>query len=375
MRIFVSSTFVDLQPDRQAAIEALRRAQLDPWGMEWFVSEPSYPLDVCLQELRQSDAVILMIGFYAGSLIPGSPGITYTRAEFEFAKQLDKPVFVFFKLEGGRPVNKETDPAKRAALDDFRNAVTSWKVTPQYYDSLDRLQVEVLVALQRWDAQGRPGARRVFTTPAEHFAPYDSGVPRLFDYKQQLRGREKELQELRQFLNDDSKIVGLLSGRGGIGKSKLLRDWTQSVKDRTILFVREDAEWHGEAAKEIPAGKVLIIADDVQRFGSLDRLLLLVRGMRTRQDVKILLGSRPTGLGPIDNSLAGVFDSATVFRLPPLERISSQGVKELALEVLGTEHSPSRAGADRCLRRHTARNGHRRPLNRSRGNFARVARQ
>jgi hypothetical protein len=50
VRIFVSSTFVDLRAERDAAAEALRRAQLVPWGMEVFVSEPSSPLDVCLEQ-------------------------------------------------------------------------------------------------------------------------------------------------------------------------------------------------------------------------------------------------------------------------------------------------------------------------------------
>jgi hypothetical protein len=67
MRIFVSSTFVDLRAERDAAAAALRHSQLVPWGMELFLSEPSSPLEVCLRELRLSDAVVLIIGFHAGS--------------------------------------------------------------------------------------------------------------------------------------------------------------------------------------------------------------------------------------------------------------------------------------------------------------------
>jgi hypothetical protein len=66
MRIFVSSTFKDLRPERESAQEALRRSELVPWGMELFVSEPSKPLDVCLEQVQLSDAVILIIGFMAG---------------------------------------------------------------------------------------------------------------------------------------------------------------------------------------------------------------------------------------------------------------------------------------------------------------------
>ncbi len=67
MLIFISSTFVDLRPEREAAKEAL-----------------------------------LLIGFNAGSLIPESPELTYTRAEFDLAQKLGRPVFPFFRTDGGR---------------------------------------------------------------------------------------------------------------------------------------------------------------------------------------------------------------------------------------------------------------------------------
>ena len=62
MRLFISSTFRDLRPERDAAREALLRSELVPWGMELFVSEPSKPLNVCLEQVQLSDAVVLVIG-------------------------------------------------------------------------------------------------------------------------------------------------------------------------------------------------------------------------------------------------------------------------------------------------------------------------
>ena len=338
MRIFVSSTFKDLRPERESAQEALRRSELVPWGMELFVSEPSKPLDVCLEQVQLSDAVILIIGFMAGSLIPESPELTYTRAEFALAQRLGRPVFAFFKTEGGVPVNKETDADKKKALDDFKNAVTSAGITPAYFDSPDRLTTELLLAVTNWNAQGRPGARRVFTTPKEFFAPFESDAPRLFDFKQTIRGREEQLQGLSAFLADPTEIVGVLTGRGGIGKSKLLHDWVQTVGNRKVLYVMEDADWHTDAAKEIPVGDLLIVADDAHRFDFLDRLLLLVRNLGQRQNVKLVLGARPSGSGSIDASLSIRFDVSQNKRFPQLERVGNQSVRDLALEVLGADH-------------------------------------
>src|SRR5438045_6798341 len=210
MRIFISSTFVDLRAERESAVEALRRSQLVPWGMELFVSEPSYPLDVCLSELRLSDAVVLIIGFYAGSLIPEAHGLTYTGAGFQLAQQLGRPVFAFFKTDGGKPLNKETDAEKQKALDDFRGAVRAANITPSYFDTPERLQVELLLAMEKWNAEGRPGSRLVFTTAKEFFAHFESDTPRLFDFKQTLRGRDTQIAALNTFLTDPASLVGVL---------------------------------------------------------------------------------------------------------------------------------------------------------------------
>jgi hypothetical protein len=339
MRVFVSSTFVDLRDERNAAAEALLRSQLVPWGMELYVSEPSSPLDVCLRELRLSDAVVLIIGFYAGSLIPEVNGLTYTGAEFQLAQQLGKPVFAFFKTEAGKPLNKETVAAKKKALDEFRSAVTSANITPAYFDTPERLQVELLLAMEKWNAEGRPGSRLVFTTPKEFFARFESDTPRLFDFKQRLRGRDTQITALNAFLAAPESIVGVLAGRGGIGKSKLLHDWTRTVNDGTVLYVKEDAEWHPEAAKEIPAGDALIVVDDAHRLAFLDRVLVLARGLREHHKVKVLLGTRPSGVGQIDAMLSVGFGAAEVSRFQQLERMPQQGVRELAVEVLGAEHA------------------------------------
>ena len=170
MRIFISSTFVDLRTEREAAREALLRSELVPWGMELFLSQPSKPLKVCLEQVQLSDAVVLIIGFKAGSLIPETPELTYTGGEFQLAQKLGRPVFAFFKTEGGIPMNKETAPELHQALEDFKKAVTSANITPAYFDCPDRLQTELLLAMGNWNAQGRPGARLVFTTPSEFFA-------------------------------------------------------------------------------------------------------------------------------------------------------------------------------------------------------------
>lgn len=339
MRVFISSTFKDLRPERQAAIEVLQRAEFVPWGMELFVTSPSKPLDEALRELQLSDAVLLIIGFKAGSLVPEAPSFTYTAAEFEHARRFNKPIFAFIQTEGGNWVNKEPDGPLRTALGDFKKAVDAANVTAGYFENVDRLQTEIVLAMQKWNDQGRPGARLTFTTPTEFFAPFRStGAPRLFDFQQVLRGRAAELEALNGFLADSNLLVGVLPGRGGIGKSKLLHDWSARVAGATVLYVRDNAVWHPEAFKEIPAGNAVIVADDAHRLSFLEEVLGLVRALSEHQSIKIVLGTRPSGMGQIDAALSTRFETSQVRRFAQLRQINRGNVIELAAESLGAAH-------------------------------------
>ncbi len=339
MRIFISSTFKDLRPERQAVQDVLRRAALVPWGMELFASEPSAPLEVALRELELSDAVILIVGFKAGSLIPENAGLTYTAAEFHRARDLGRPIFAFLHTEGGNWTNKETETALWTALDGFVKGVRDSDITPAYFETTDQLQTEALLTIERWNAEGRPGARKVFTTPKEFFAPLKkAGAPRLFDFDQTLRGRTTEIDSLNAFVSSPDQFVALLIGRGGIGKSKLLHDWVRGQEIRKVIYVRDDASWHPECAKEIPRGDVIIVADDAHRLECLENLLSLVRHLNERQTIKLILAVRPSAVSHLDAALATRFDPAEVQRFPVLERLTIQSVTPLAEEVLGPGH-------------------------------------
>ena len=106
----------------------------------------------------------------------------------------------------------------------------------------------------------------MFTTPTEFFAPFQSDVPRLFDFKQTLRGRELSWDHWTHFSPIRQRSWAWSRAGAASAKSKLLHDWVHTVTNRTVLYLREDADWHPEVAKEIPAGDVLIVADDAHRF-------------------------------------------------------------------------------------------------------------
>jgi len=172
---FLSSTFTDLVKERNSVLEALRKKRMLPLAMEDFLASARTPKDSALENLRRSDLMILLIGFKAGSLLPDGSGSTYTSAEYDELLKLGKIPLVFVKKSKKKGQsraswhNEETDPDKRKALDDFKTRVGD-KFTWDYFTTPDNLALKVVLALDDWEAQGRPGARSTFASTADYFA-------------------------------------------------------------------------------------------------------------------------------------------------------------------------------------------------------------
>jgi hypothetical protein len=94
MKVFLSSTSVDLIEYRQAAAEALERLGLQVGRMETFGARPVEPSGVCLSEIESCD---LFVGIYAHryGYIPNGLTVSITEAELRHARKHNKPIFCF----------------------------------------------------------------------------------------------------------------------------------------------------------------------------------------------------------------------------------------------------------------------------------------
>lgn len=93
-RVFISSTKEDLLPYRQAVEDALIGLEQIPLSMEYFVSAPEKPIDVCLSTVRRSQLYIVIVGMRYGSIEEGS-GKSYTELEYDEAIKNKIPVLAF----------------------------------------------------------------------------------------------------------------------------------------------------------------------------------------------------------------------------------------------------------------------------------------
>ncbi|WP_180111076.1 MULTISPECIES: DUF4062 domain-containing protein [unclassified Acinetobacter] len=128
-QVFISSTYLDLIDERQAAVEAILKAGHIPAGMELFTASNKSQWDIIKKWIDESDIYMLILGGRYGSIEPES-GLSYTELEYNYALQQNKPLFAVVmkdvalqakvKVDGSSILELE-NPAK---LKDFKCKVT-----------------------------------------------------------------------------------------------------------------------------------------------------------------------------------------------------------------------------------------------------------
>lgn len=143
-QVFVSSTFLDLREERQHVQQALLRCGCIPAGMEIFPSTDRDLWSLIKEIIDDCDYYILIVGNRYGSL--NTNGVSYTEAEYEYARGRGKPVLAFFHA---KPADLPTleDPEQTARLDVFRMKVGR-NHSPAYWSSAAEIPSLVQQAIE-----------------------------------------------------------------------------------------------------------------------------------------------------------------------------------------------------------------------------------
>lgn len=122
-QVFVSSTYTDLQEERQEVIKALLELDCFPASMEFFPSTDDDQWTLIKQIIDDCDYYIVIIGERYGSL--SSEGISYTEKEYRYALQSGKPIIAFLHSDpDSLPKKKsEIDPEAVKKLEEFKELV------------------------------------------------------------------------------------------------------------------------------------------------------------------------------------------------------------------------------------------------------------
>ena len=97
MKIFVSSTYEDLIDERSNAITTIDRTEQAIAMEKWF-AEDKGSKEVALNKLQECDAAVLILGFRYGS-VNEEEELSITEIEYNTAKSLGLPIFVFLKSD------------------------------------------------------------------------------------------------------------------------------------------------------------------------------------------------------------------------------------------------------------------------------------
>lgn len=146
-QIFISSTFKDLQEERQSVLNAILKLNQFPAGMEIFPAVDDTAWGHIEKVIKDSDYYVLIIGGKYGS-IEASSGISYTEKEYDYAVSQGIPVLAFTRSdEDSIPVGKvEMDPTVREKLKNFKQKVGN-KHHWNYWKNLEELKANVISSL------------------------------------------------------------------------------------------------------------------------------------------------------------------------------------------------------------------------------------
>ena len=137
IRVFISSTWIDLQEERDAVDDVVRRLKHTEFtGMEYFGARDTAPLETSLDEVEKSNIYIGIIAHRYGSGI--------TENEYRKAKQMSIPCLIYFKDEKTKvlPDYIEKDPEKNDLLRRFKDDLKNQN-TVVYFSSPDDLAKRV----------------------------------------------------------------------------------------------------------------------------------------------------------------------------------------------------------------------------------------
>jgi len=235
IRVFVSSTWLDLQQERSAVEAALQRMQETKFcGMEYFGSRDEDTRNASLDDVRKCQVYLGIFGDRYGSGI--------TKDEYEKARELGLKCLIYFKHESKILIEtKETGSMKLAQLEAFKKDLRKNHTIAEFSNPYD-LASKVTADLHRYILENYPYLSISQTKRTLINVP---------DFPPKFLPRPYELNAIKEvILAEDNKTTGItgtskvgVQGMGGIGKSVLAAavardpEVREAFKDEIIWIV------------------------------------------------------------------------------------------------------------------------------------------
>lgn len=140
-QIFVSSTYDDLEHERQIAIDTIIKLGQIPAGMELFSATGENQFEMIKPIIFESDYYLLIVAGKYGTICEET-GISYTEMEYDFAVQNNKRIIAFvYDTPDELPVKaREITDKMREKLNKFRKKVMTNRMVKIWHSKEELFQ-------------------------------------------------------------------------------------------------------------------------------------------------------------------------------------------------------------------------------------------
>ncbi len=202
MKIFVSSTYLDLKEYRDKARKAIEESEDEFIGMETFQSHTHEPTEFCPEKVEECDALVLIVAYRYGN-IPDGQTISITQLEYEHALKNKIPVRIYL-TDTEHPWQPKLMDENREAIDRFRNLLLK-KHTCSYFTTPDSLYEKLKLDIKKFPIR-----------------PY---IAHPYALQENFTGRKQEREMLTDWLKREPHPMLALIAIGGMGKTALAWYW------------------------------------------------------------------------------------------------------------------------------------------------------
>lgn len=206
MKIFVSSTYVDLKEHRDKARNAIEENGNEFVGMETFQSHTHEPTEFCPEKVEECDALVLIVAYRYGN-IPDGQTISITQLEYEHALKNKIPVRIYL-TDTEHPWQPKLMDENREAIDTFRNLLLK-RHTCSYFTTAENLYEKLKLDIKKFPIR-----------------PY---IAHPYALQENFTGRKQEREMLTDWLKREPHPILSLIAIGGMGKTALA--WYSLMED------------------------------------------------------------------------------------------------------------------------------------------------
>ncbi|AKB47471.1 hypothetical protein MSKOL_1694 [Methanosarcina sp. Kolksee] len=269
-RVFVSSTFKDLEECREKVRIVLKRMGHEDVAMEYFVAEDKRPVDKCMESVSTCD---LYIGIFAWryGYVPDGYDKSLTELEYRKAVETGKDCLIFL-LDEHAPwppkfVDREINAYHIAAL---RNELSN-EIMVSFFKSADELSSLVGAAVHNWEIhlkKDQVADRPDFILNSEIYKETDNVFSR--ERGGEIIGWEGKNKQYIKELKESYDKNGLVLFLGaGVSSSAGMPDWGTLISKLITDLISKELSNGLEASED----EIQIIADELQKINSFSPLV------------------------------------------------------------------------------------------------------